>query len=327
MHFVDKVNRQNPPMYAEHGLAVKGSNLCCEISLHSDPDHSFTCVLSSLNLAFYDDWKDSEVIFYATVFLDCVAEAFLDIAKKTPGMEKVVRFTEKSRALGLGVLGFHTYLQQNMIPFESLQANTFNHLIFREIRDEAERASAWMAEVAGEPEWCRGYGKRNTHLMAIAPTLSTALICGSISQGIEPLLGNVWSQNTAAGNVLRVNPTLIPIMQQRGVYNQETISAIADNGGTVQDVDWLSDHEKLVFKTAFEINQEVIVRLADARAKYVDQGQSVNLFFAADEDEAYISQVHKQAMKSQHLKSLYYMRSRAGVKSSSGKSECIACEG
>ena len=203
----------------------------------------------------------------------------------------------------------------------------FDHLVFREISEKAKGASTWMARIAGEPEWCKGYGVRNTHLMAIAPTLSTALICGSVSQGIEPLLANVWSQNTAAGNVMRVNPTLIDIMEERGVYNESTIAELADNGGTVQDVDWLDDHEKLVFRTAFEISQEAVVRMADNRAQYIDQGQSVNLFFSADEDEAHVSAIHKQAMKSPYLKSLYYMRSRAGVASSNGKSECVACEG
>jgi ribonucleoside-diphosphate reductase alpha chain len=182
-----------------------------------------------------------------------------------------------------------------------------------------------MASVAGEPEWCKGYNRRNTHLLAIAPNMSTALICGGVSQGIEPVVANVFNQNTAAGEIQRINPSLLKVMKERGVYNKKTINEIVDAKGSILGVDWLTDEEKLVFRTAFEVDQMALLRLASARQKYVDQGQSLNLFFAAEEDPKYISQIHRAAAEDPRIKALYYMRSQAGVQAS--KDDCVACEG
>lgn len=321
--FIDKVNDQNPKMYKDRNLTVKASNLCSEIQLFSDEDHTFSCVLSSMNASLYDEWKDTDAVFDATVFLDCVNSDLIEIGKKTQGMEKVVRFANKSRALGLGMLGFHTYLQEHMIPFESMDAYYKNIEIFQHLNNETLRASQWMAKEFGEPIWCKGYGLRNTHRIAIAPNLSSALICGSVSQGIEPIYKNAYVQNTAAGKMDRVNPTLLKLMKEKDIYNDETVKNIINNNGSVQHVDWLDDHEKSVFKTAFEIDQKQIIRLASARQRYIDQAQSINLFFSADEDESYISEVHKLAFKDPYIKSLYYIRSESGVNVS--KDECIAC--
>lgn len=168
--FVDKVNRNRPKMYKDKNLDVKASNLCCEVFLHSSEEYSFSCVLSAMNLYWYDDWKDTTAVFDATVFLDCVAEEFITLAENIKGLEKTVDFTRKGRALGLGVCGFHTYLQEKRWPFEGLEAHTWNNQVFKHIRTEADNASKWMATVMGEPEWCAGYGVRNTHLMALMPT-------------------------------------------------------------------------------------------------------------------------------------------------------------
>ena len=297
---------------------------CNEIHLTSDEDHTFSCVLSSMNASLYDEWKDTDAVFVATVFLDCVNSDLIEIGKKTQGMEKIVRFAEKSRALGLGMLGFHTYLQNNMIPFESLDAHYKNIEIFKHLHEETLRASQWMAREFGEPFWCKGYGVRNTHRIAIAPNLSSALICGSVSQGIEPIYKNAYVQNTAAGKVDRVNPSLLNIMKMRNQYSEETIKDIISHSGSVQHVDWLNQEEKEVYKTAFEINQHVILRLASARQKYIDQGQSINLFFSSDESEIFISEVHKAAFLDPNIKGLYYIRSESGV---SVSKECIACHG
>jgi ribonucleoside-diphosphate reductase alpha chain len=321
--FIDKVNRQNPQMYKDLGLTVKASNLCSEIQLFSDKDHTFSCVLSSMNAALYDEWKDTDAVFVATCFLDCVNQDMIEIGKSVPGMEKVVRFAEKSRALGLGMLGFHTYLQNHMIAFESMEAYFKNTEIFQHLEKETTRASEWMAYQFGEPEWCKGYGVRNTHRIAIAPNLSSALICGSVSQGIEPIYKNAYVQNTAAGKMDRVNPTLLNIMKEKNVYSEETVKNIISNNGSVQHVDWLTDEEKSVFKTAFEIDQKQIIKLASARQRYIDQAQSINLFFSADESEEYISEVHKLAFKDPYIKSLYYIRSETGVQTN--KNECLAC--
>jgi ribonucleoside-diphosphate reductase alpha chain len=321
--FPDKVNRLRPIAYVTHGLFVKASNLCSEIALFSDADHTFTCVLSSMNAAKYDEWKDTDAAHTATVFLDCVCEEFLQKARGVRGLENAVRFTEKGRALGLGVAGFHTYLQSHSIPFDSFEAIQFNDELFGHIRGQADKASRDLAKEFGEPEWCKGLGVRNTHLMAIAPTKSTALIMGGISEGINPDPAMTFTQLTAAGEVDRANPILLALMKDRGVYDDEHMLELAKAQGSVQAVEWLTDHEKEVFKTAFEINQRAIISMASARQMYVDQGQSVNLFFDADEDEAYISEIHEIAFKDPFITSLYYNYSKAGIVASRG--ECIAC--
>ena len=323
--FVDRVNEANPAMYKEHGLKVKASNLCTEITLHSDEFHTFTCVLSSMNLAKYDEWADTDAVQTAIVFLDCVAQEFIEQGRGIKGIEKAVRATESGRALGLGTLGFHTYLQQNMIDIESFEAHNINQNMFKVIQKQAKGASQWLAKTKGEPKWCKGHGVRNTHLLAVAPNSSSALICGSVSQGIEPVYKNVFVQGSPAGEINRINPVLVDLMKSKGVYSDETINQIIKDNGSVQLVDWLTDEEKAVFKTSFEINQEVLVRLASARQRYICQAQSLNLFFPSDVPEAEISRIHKLAFKDKYIKSLYYLRSEAGVRGSSG--ECIACEG
>ncbi|WP_394619003.1 ribonucleotide reductase N-terminal alpha domain-containing protein [Lentzea sp. JNUCC 0626] len=311
---VDTVNDLQTESYKANGLANKASNLCSEITLFSDEDHSYTCVLSSLNLATYREWEGTDVAFTATVFLDAVAEAFLRRAREIRGLERAIRYTEKARSLGLGVMGYHDMLQQRMIAFESPEAREINKAVFASIAEQANRASVWMGEVAGVPEWC--VGRRNSHLMAVAPTMSTALIVGGTSQGIEPFVANVWNQTTSAGEMARANPNLVSLMKERDVYTSETIDDIVDNDGSVQHVDWLKDEEKSVFKTAYEIDQEVILTQAADRQRFIDQSQSLNLFFNADATPQEISRIHKKALLDPYIKSLYYMRSRAGVQAS-----------
>lgn len=311
---VDTVNDAQPEAYKKNGLKNKASNLCSEITLFSDEEHSYTCVLSSLNLSKYDEWQKTDTVFLATVFLDCVVEGFLEKASKMPGLERAVRYTKKARSLGLGVMGYHDLLQQKNLAFESDEAAYFNHTLFRSISLRAKEASKWMAEKAGEPEWCEGTGMRNTHLMAVAPTMSTALIVGGTSQGIEPFIANAWTQSSAAGDSLRVNPNLIKKMKLAGVYNQNTIDDILDHDGSVQHVDWLSDSEKEIFKTAFELDQMSIIKQASDRQQYIDQGQSLNLFFKPTDPGSYIVQVHNAALKDPFIKGLYYVRSQHGMK-------------
>lgn len=314
---VDTVNAHQTESYKANGLENKASNLCSEITLFSDAEHSYTCVLSSLNLSTYDDWKDRDTAFVATVFLDAVAEAFLRRARTIRGLERAVRYTEKARSLGLGVMGYHDYLQKQWVPFESEQAAVLNKVIFERIQSGADAASRWMAEKAGVPAWC--VGRRNSHLMAIAPTMSTAMIVGGTSQGIEPYVANVWNQTTSAGEMPRANQNLVEVMKDRGVYDQAHIGDIVDHGGSVQHVDWLDDHEKDVFKTGYEIDQEILLERAADRQAFVDQSQSLNLFFQADASPQYISRVHKRALLDPNIKSLYYLRSRAGIQASKQK--------
>lgn len=323
----DSVNRANPQMYKDLGLNVKASNLCTEITLHSGlhdgEQHTFTCVLSSMNLLHYDDWKDTSAVFDATVFLDCVAQEFIDRAKQIKGLAAAVRFTEKSRALGLGTMGFHSYLQKKSLPFESFETHLKNIEIFKHINAESLKASKWMAKEFGEPQWCVGYGVRNTHRIAIAPTMSTATIMGGASQGIEPFYGNAFIKDGAGGAMEVINPQFYAIMKAAGKYTKKLVKDIADHHGSVQHLDWLSDHDKLVFKTFFEINQEIILRLAATRQPEICQAQSINLAFSSDEKEEYISKIHQIALCDDRIKSLYYVRSQAGVKASSG--ECSSC--
>lgn len=311
---VDAVNRQQTEPYKLNGLKNKASNLCSEIALFSDDRYSYTCVLSSLNLSKWDEWRDSDAIFFSTVFLDCVTENFLVNGDGIPGLEKAINYTRNARSLGLGVMGFHDLLQQYEFSFDSESAKVLNEDIFRSIQDKSYEASRWMAENCseGEPLWCKGTGMRNTHTMAIAPTLSTALIVGGTSQGIEPFVANAWSQGSAAGESFRINPNLIPLMKAAGVYNHETIEDIVYHQGSVQHVEWLTDFQKEVFKTAYEIDQNVIVDLASDRQPFIDQGQSLNLFFPANPDMKYVSQVHKKALLDPNIKGLYYVRSQHG---------------
>lgn len=325
--FRDKARGLAPKEVAETGLQIQASQLCSEIFLPSDENHTYSCVLSSINLAHYDDWKDTDLVQTATVFLDCIAEILVRKGSLIEGMENTVRFTEKARALGLGVLGWHSYLQKKMWAVDSLPAQYWNSLVFEEIQTKANEASVEMATLAGEPEWLKGSGRRNLTLMAIAPTMSTATICGGVSQGIEPLVANIYTQGSSAGDLNRVNPELLKMMKERKVYTKATAADITQNKGSVQHVDWLSDGEKKVFRTAFEIDQQVLVRLANQRSKFIDQGTSLNLFFAAKETPAYISRVHRQAIESSNIKSLYYMRSLPGVQPVSETDACSACEG
>ena len=330
--FPDKANRKLPVYYP---IPVKASNLCSEVVLPSDEEHSFTCVLSSMNVAKYDEWKDTDAVFTATIFLDCVASEFLSRAKGISGLENAVRFTEKARALGLGVAGFHTYLQQRGWSFGSLDAVYFNQELFEKLDRESLEASKWMGDRWGPAPWVEEWNMaqteyeiepklRNCSRLAVAPTKSTALIMGGISEGINPDPAFVYTQLTAAGEVQRVSPVLLELMKERKVYTKENIQSIADKFGSVQHVPWLTDEEKQIFRTAFEIDQHVLVRLASQRAKYLDQWQSVNLFFSADDSPKYIADVHREAFKDENMLALYYAYSKAGVGAS--RDDCEVCQ-
>ena len=322
--FPDKANAKRPEWYVKRGLDIKAPQLCAEIMLHSSKDYTYTCVLSSMNLAHYDEWKGTDAVFQATVFLDCVCQEFIERGKNVPGLEKAIAFTKNSRALGLGVCGLHTLFQKRRYVFGDLQSMMLNREIFQFIDSQSKRASRWIAETWGTPKWMEGYGMANTHRIAVAPTKSTALIMGGVSEGINPDTAFVYTQRTAAGEVERINPELLELMKEKGVYSKKYIEEVRDAMGSVQGVDWLTDEEKAVFRTAFEIPQMSVLQLASQRSEYIDQWQSLNLFFAADEDESYINEVHKEAFKDPNILALYYVYSKAGVQAS--KDECLACQ-
>lgn len=321
--FIDKANAKRPAMYKDKGLFINNSQLCSEIMLFNDLEHTYTCVLSSMNAAKWEEWKDTDAVYWATIFLDCVAEEFIQRAKGVRGLEKAVLFTEKSRALGLGLAGIHTLFMQKMLAFESLDAHLLSQAISSSIWDKAQEATKDMASMLGEPEWCKGYNVRNTHLIAIAPTKSTALLMGGISEGINPDPAMSYNQTTSAGEVDRTNPVLLDLMKEKGIYTKKHIQEITDKQGSVQHVSWLTDEEKAVFKTAFEINQKAVLRLASARSNYIDQWQSLNLFFAADEEPQWIAEVHQEAFADPNILALYYIYTQAGAQASKG--ECESC--
>lgn len=309
------------------------SGNCNEITLHTDPEHSFVCCLSSLNLARWDEWKDTDLPYLGIMFLDGIMSEFIEKAEGLPGFERALRFAKKSRALGLGVLGLHTLFQRKMLAFDSLQAYLLNGLVFKTIQEKAKQATRELAEVYGEPEWCQGFGVRNTHLLACAPTVSNSLIASNVSPGIEPWAANAFSQTSAKGTFFRRNPELVALLEENGKNTDEVWKSIVVNKGSVQHLSFLSDDEKKVFETAREMNQFVLVKLAGQRQQYIDQGQSLNLFFPANSDPRYINKVHIEAWK-EGVKGLYYMRTESSIAGEAGSreykreaTECSYCEG
>lgn len=349
------VNRQNPEAYSKNGLKVYMTNICSEITLHTDESHSFVCCLSSINLAKYHEWKDTDLIYTSTWFLDGVLEEFIQKAKYMSGFSNSVRSAEKGRALGLGVLGWHTYLQDKGIPFEGLLAQYETRKIFSQLKLESERASRDMAREFGEPLWCIGTGMRNSHLRAIAPTVSNSKLSGNVSPGIEPWAANVFTEQTAKGTFIRKNPTLEKALKRMKKNNKEVWDQILSDGGSVQGLDFLDDwffndnelvsNEKIeannitkddlipvkdVFKTFKEINQLELVKQAGLRQQYIDQAVSLNLAFPTEATPKFINQVHLEAYK-QGIKTLYYMRTesvlRGDIANKALDENCLSCDG
>lgn len=328
LFFSDNVNSANPDCYKDKGLKVSTSNICSEITLYTDPDHTFVCCLSSLNLVRWDEWKDTDVVQTTVRFLDAVLEEYITKTKDVYGFEASRTSAIKGRAIGIGVLGWHTLLQEKMIAFESFDAMMLNGEIFKTIRARAEIETKSLAEELGEPEWCVGHNRRNTHLMAVAPTVSNSTISGGFSAGIEPIVANIFSQKSAKGTFIRKNSTLEKLLISKNKNSLDVWKSINEKSGSVQHLNFLSDDEKEIFLTAREINQHSIIKQAAQRQKYIDQAQSVNLFFAANSSPKYIHEVHLAAWKS-GLKTLYYLRSEGVLKgdmASRTEEECKACE-
>lgn len=332
--FSDNANRQKPECYVKNDLNIYTSNICNEIYQFTDPQHTFVCCLSSLNADRYDEWKDYKFSNGMTLpelsawFLEGIMSEYIAKASKIEGFDAAVRSAEKGRAIGLGVLGYHSYLQKNMIDIESFGSFTFNNELFRFIDKETQKATRDMAIEYGEPEWCKGLGIRNTLRIAVAPTASNSIISGGISAGIEPITSNIFSQKSAKGTFIRYNRDLKKLLESKGLDNQEVWSQINNDDGSVCNIKQLSPEEKAVFKTAREINQHTLIKLGAQRQKYIDQGQSLNLFFSANAKASYIHEVHVEAWKS-GLKGLYYFRSQTPLKGESSyqsKDECVACE-
>jgi len=288
--------------------------------LPSKEDWSFVCCLSSVNLLHYDEWKDTDLVETMIEFLDAVMEDFLqkleamrdsDKPEKQRAfqfMERAYNFAKANRALGLGVLGYHSYMQANQIPFESEAANQHNREMFKNIQTKAEAASKDLAKRLGEPEILKGYGRRNTTLLSIAPTTSSAFILGQVSQGIEPVWSNCYTKDVQKMKTTIKNPFLLDLLEEKGKNIKEVWDSIRDSDGSVQHLDFLSEEEKAIFRTFPEINQNVIIEQAAERQAFIDQGQSLNVMIPPDTPVKDINQLYIKAWKL-GLKTLYYQHS------------------
>jgi ribonucleoside-diphosphate reductase alpha chain len=328
--YKDNVNKNNPIAYMMNNLDVSMTNICTEITLFTDEEHSFICCLSSLNLAKYDEWKDTDTVEIATWFLDGVMQEFIDKSNGKDSLLRTHNHAKKGRALGLGVMGWHTFLQQKGLPFNSIASTAHTHNIFSDIKNKAERASRDLAQEYGEPMWCRGTGMRNTHLLAIAPTVSNSVITGGISAGIEPLPANIYTFNGAKGTFIRKNKVLEALLESKKENKNKWWDQMLADGGSVQNLPdtVLSPEEKELFLTFPEINQLELVRQAAIRQRYLDQTQSLNLSFDPNDSPKWINQCHIEAWKL-GIKTLYYLRTDSVIKGDLGSrmADCVSCDG
>jgi ribonucleoside-diphosphate reductase alpha chain len=356
--FTDTVNNNTVDVYKDKNMKIYGSNLCSEICLPTSDDISFVCCLSSMNLRHYKEWKDTDAVETLVMFLDTVISAFierLDILKNSEDpqkqsafyfMQRAYKFASEHRALGLGVLGWHTFLQENNIPFESKEASELNKEIFSLINEKAYNASRELAKEYGEPEILKGYGRRNTTLIAIAPTTSSAFILGQVSQSIEPIMSNAFVKDVDKMKVTIKNPTLEKLLEEKGMNTSETWNSIRDNDGSVQHLDGLTEHEKMVFRTFSEIDGRAIIDQAADRQKFIDQSQSLNLMVDPTMPTKDLNALYLYAWE-KGVKTLYYQHSMNAAQQfgrkklqevemkkkaqkeadEAGLNVCISCEG
>ena len=335
--FTDNANNGKPEVYKDKNLPIYASNLCTEIMLPSNDDWSFVCVLSSVNVLHYDKWKNTDAVETMVYFLDAVItefieklEAYRDSDSREDQltfmfMERAYNFSKENRALGLGVLGWHSLLQSKRLAFDSAEAYNLNSEIFKEIKDRSYKASEELAAVFGEPKVLKGYGRRNATLNAVAPTTSSAFILGQVSQGIEPIWSNCYVKDIAKIKTTIRNPFLEELLDEKGQNTNEVWRSIRDRDGSVQHLDILTEEEKAVFKTYSEIDQMDIVYQAANRQNHIDQGQSVNIIVHPDMPIKDINNLHITAWK-MGLKSLYYQHSMNAAQQFKQKKECTSCE-
>ena len=336
--FKDNANKATVDVYKEQNHTIYGSNLCSEIMLPTNDRWSFVCVLSSINVLHYDQWKDTDAVETMVYFLDAVLEEFIqkleayrDSSEKDDQltfkfMEKAYNFSKENRALGLGVLGWHSFLQSKMLAFDSTEAFDYNHKIFKTIQDKSYKASKELAKLYGEPEVLKGKGRRNTTLNAIAPTTSSAFILGQVSQGIEPIWSNCYVKDIAKVKTTIKNSYLEKLLEEKGQNTKEVWKSIRDMDGSVQHLEFLSDHEKEVFMTYAEIDQMSIIYQAANRQNFIDQGQSLNLMVHPDMPIKDLNKLHTTAWEL-GVKSLYYQHSMNAAQKFKQKKECTSCEG
>ena len=336
--FKDNANNGAPEVFKDKQYKINASNLCTEIMLPSNDKWSFVCVLSSLNVLHYDSWKSTDAVETMVYFLDAVISEFmekLEAYRDSPDredkqtflfMERAYNFSKQNRALGLGVLGWHSLLQSKMLSFNSQEAFNLNNEIFKFIQKKSYKASGELADIFGEPDTLKGYGRRNATLNAIAPTTSSAFILGQVSQGIEPIWSNIYVKDIAKIKTTIKNPFLVKLFEKKNKNTKDVWDSVRDRDGSVQHLDFLSSSEKDVFKTYSEIDQMDIIYQASTRQNYIDQGQSVNIMVHPDMPVKDINNIYIQAWKL-GLKSLYYQHSMNAAQKFKQKKDCASCEG
>jgi ribonucleoside-diphosphate reductase alpha chain len=342
--FHDTMNKNTVDVYKDKGATIYNSNLCSEIALHNSEEESFVCVLSSMNVLHYDEWKDTDAVETMTMFLDAVVTEFLTKIEDIRDngtiegkrgffyLEKAYNFAKRQRALGLGVLGWHSFLQSKGLPFDSREAAKMNVEVFKLIKEKSYAASEELAKMFGEPEYLKGYGRRNVTLNAIAPTTSSAFILGQVSQSIEPIWSNCYVKDVAKMKVTIKNPILEKLLKELGQDTKEVWNSIKQNDGSVQHLDFLTDEQREIFRTFAEINQATIINQAAIRQDFIDQSQSLNLMISPDMPTKDINKLLIDAWKL-GVKTLYYQHSMNSAQAFARKRlnlndlQCVACEG
>lgn len=327
LFFKDNANAGRPDVYKDKNMTIHASNLCTEIMLPSNSEESFVCCLSSMNLLYFDEWKDTDAPEVLTYFLDVVMSEFIEKSKDIPYLHRANRFATRHRALGLGVLGWHSYLQANNIAFDSFEAMQKNNFIFRTLQQKTLKASQELAARFGEPEILKGYGRRNTTLMSIAPTKSSSFILGSVSPSVEPFKSNYYVKDLAKIKTTYKNPFLVKLLQEKGLDQEEIWESILHNDGSVQHLEQLSEHEKEIFKTFSEISQLSVIQQAAQRQQYIDQGQSINVMIHPATPAKDLNQLYLTA-EELGLKSIYYQFSMSAAQVfNRNLLSCSSCEG
>ena len=327
LFFKDNANVGRPDVYQALDLPIYASNLCTEIMLPASDEESFVCCLSSMNLLHYEEWKNTDAVETLTCFLDAVMSEFITKSADIPFLDRAHRFAKRHRALGLGVLGWHSYLQSQRIAFDSFAAMQKNNEIFRLLQEKTLAASKKLAAEFGEPEILTGYGRRNTTLMSIAPTKSSSFILGSVSPSVEPFKSNYHVKDLAKIKTTYKNPFLVKLLEEKGMNTEKTWESILLNDGSVQHLAALSDEEKEIYKTFSEISQLAVIQQAAQRQKYIDQGQSINVMIHPDTPTRDINQLYLTAAEL-GLKSIYYQHSiSAAQRFNRNLLNCSSCEG
>ena len=327
LFFKDNANAGRPDVYKDRNMTVYASNLCTEIMLPASDEESFVCCLSSMNLLYFDEWKHTDAPELLTQFLDAVMSEFIEKSAEIPFLDRAHRFAKRHRALGLGVLGWHSYLQANRIAFDSFAAMQKNNEIFQLLQEKTLTASNALAARFGEPELLQGYGRRNTTLLSIAPTKSSSFILGSVSPSVEPFKSNYHVKDLAKIKTTYKNPFLVELLKEKGLNTEKTWESILLNDGSVQHLAALSDEEKEIYKTFAEISQLAVIQQAAQRQKYIDQGQSINVMIHPDTPTRDINQLYLTAAEL-GLKSIYYQHSiSAAQRFNRNLLNCSSCEG